>query len=573
MTNQRSLTAGLKNLLVKLWFLPSFLMYIIIFWQSLAFVYIEGDDATSIAYHLLGRNIDLQLPYSPYQGMMDTLLSIIPPQENLLRIIGFGLTSLACILFGYLISRLVFEWNKSITPAAKPWVSLLIVLAAPELFYLGLSYKPTLIAIDLLICSHLLLRSIQSGEFASSKSRPAFVGSILLFGLGVSFRWNTIVYGAVIAADIFFISIKAIETRKKTIFVLIWGVLAVFFSVVAILLSNLKFFDLSHAVNTMGMVLNQVGTEGSNAYLGMILGLSPLFTPAMVLLSIAGFFITVRNKDKVWIPVIIGFLGILPWLRSGAPKNLITFIPELAFCFSVGLVAIWGIVKPAWMKNSLRVAMLAALLLPWVIGVRIVWGDTAWGPGFELKPFDRPFAEENQFGVALSSGSAFPTPGIPRPVYGYFDNLIGGSLKNFELGFSRENSLVVDTAITNKLPILMTSWSPDFFVIDLYARGYVTKDGAYNISAIGNDFYQREFVKGEGQPVWLYHGEISDDDGEVISQKVEDFGTRYQKLILVGYPGTMRSLYLYCPAALDPIGATSAIIDMQLLAEGSCESN
>ena len=80
---------------------------------------------------------------------MDTLLSNIPPQESLLRIIGIGLSSIACILFGYLLSRLVFEWNKGINSSAKPFVALLILFAAPELFYLGLSYKPTLIAIDI----------------------------------------------------------------------------------------------------------------------------------------------------------------------------------------------------------------------------------------------------------------------------------------------------------------------------------------------------------------------------------------------------------------------------------------
>ena len=570
MKNQGSLTARLKTILEKYWFLPAFVVYVLVFWRSLAFVYIEGDDATSIAYHLLGRNIDLQLPYSPYQGMMDTLLSIIPPQEDLLRVIGFGLTSLACIVFGYLVSRLVFEWNKRIPPTAKPLVPLLIVLAAPELLYLGLSYKPTLIAIDLLLCSHLLLRSIVTGDITTTKNRIPFILSILLFGLGVSFRWNTIVYGAVIVADVFFVSLQGIETRKRTGFCLGWGIPSIVISAIAIYLSNLKFFDLSHAVNTMGMVLNQVGTEGSNAYLSMVLGLSPLFTPAMAILSIAGFYVIVRKKDKVWIPVLVGFLGILPWLRSGAPKNLITFIPELVLCFSVGLLAIWGIVKPAWLKYVIRAAFLAALLTPWFIGVRIVWGDTAWGPGFELKSFDRPEMEENQLNIAFASGSAFPTPGIPRPVYGYFDNLIGGSLKRFELDFSRENNRVVDTAISENLPILMTSWSPDFFVIDLYTRGFATKDAAYNASSIGKDLYQREFIKGEGQPVWLYHGEISDDDGEVISQRVLEFGGRYQQLILVGYPGTMRSLYLFCPAALDPIGAASAIVDMKTLAEGSC---
>ena len=230
----------------------------------------------------------------------------------------------------------------------------------------------------------------------------------------------------------------------------------------------------------------------------------------------------------------------------------------------------WEFAQPEWKKYLVRGAILAALFIPWMMGVRIVWGDTAWGPGFELKPFNRPEAEENQFGLAFGSGSAFPTPGIHRPIYGYFDNLFGGSLKNLELEISQENIRVVDTALAKNLPVLMTSWSPDFFLIDLYTRGYTTKDPAYNPSVIGKDNSERKFAKEGSQPVTIYYSEIIEDDGEIIAQKVREFETQYSQLILVGYPGTMRSLYLYCPSVFDPIGTTSAYVDMKKLAAGEC---
>ena len=146
-------------------------------------------------------------------------------------------------------------------------------------------------------------------------------------------------YGAVIVADLFFVAYQGIDTRKKTIFCLSWGLSAVLISALTILLSNLRFFDMALAVETFSSVVNQVGTEGSDAYLSMILCLSPLFTPAMVILSLIGFLVIVRKKDRVWIPIIVGLLGVLPWLRSGAPKNLITFIPVtslMLFCGAYG---------------------------------------------------------------------------------------------------------------------------------------------------------------------------------------------------------------------------------------------
>jgi hypothetical protein len=573
MVNQRSFKSSMNHFLARFWFLPSLLLYIIAFWRSQAFVYIEGDDATSIAYHLLGRNLDLQLPYSPYQGMMDALLSIIPPQENLLRYFGFGLTSLACVCFGYLVAKITFDWKRDISPTAKVLIPFLILLASPELIYLGLSYKPTLIAIDLLLCSHLILRSMKPEDVSSSKGRLVVLGSILLFGLGVSFRWNTIVYGAVIISDIFFTSEIWTSKKKKTLFCFVWGVLAFISSLIAIVLSNINFLDLSHALSTMTSVANQVGTEGANAYLSMALALSPLFTPGMVILSVTGFFILIYRKDKLWIPVVFGLLGVLPFIRSGAPKNLITFIPVLALCFSVGFIAVWDFFKSSWWTYAARGAVLIVLIIPWIVGVRVVWGDTAWGPGFELQPFDRPEVEENQINIMLGSGSAFPTPGIPRPIYGYFDNLIGGSLKNFELMISGENRLVVDTALSEKLPILMTSWSPDFYVIDLYTRGFVTRDAAYKESSIASGFYERQFANSEGQSVTMYHGEIAGDDASEINQQLVDLKNKYRQVIFVGYPGTVRTLYFACPNAMRAIGSTSAILDLEKLDESQCQTN
>jgi hypothetical protein len=565
MVNQSNTRTSWQAFFTKFWFLPAFTAYILIFWRSLVFIYIEGDDATSIAYHLLERNTYLQLPYSPYQGMMDTVMSLLPAQEQVLRVTGMGLSAIAGICFGYLLSRLVFEWNRDIPAGARPIIPLLILFCAPELLYLCLSYKPALLAIDLLICAHLVLRTIPPFNLNSTRNRVLFLISLVLFGVGVSFRWNTIVYGAVIAADLFFILGKATDRKQSALLCGGWGLSALFFSLAAIFLSNLNVLDISHAVSTMQSVLNQVGTDGSNAYLSMLLALSPLFTPGMVIAAVVGFGLLIYRKDRMWIVVAAGLLGVLPFIRSGSPKNLITFIPELALCFSVGISAIWNFGRSTWKNAAARTVILTVIFVPWVIGVRAVWGDTAWGPAFELKPYDRPENEANQFYPVIGTGSAFPTPGIPRPIYGYFDNLFGGPLKYLEQTLSDERSRVVDTAISENLPIVMTGWTPDYFVIELYKRGYVTTDFAYKESTAASGFFDRHFTDMAGHSALLIHNEVSDRDGEVIARKLEPLGSKFGKVILMGYPGSMRALYFYCPNAMTSLGAKSAVVDLHAL--------
>jgi hypothetical protein len=562
--------SALKAFFSKFWFFPALIAYLLVFWRSLIFIYIEGDDATSIAYHLLGRNPNLQLPYSPYQGMMDTVMSLLPAQEQILRVTGMGLSAIAGVLFGYLLSRLVFEWNPNIPKSAKPVVALLILFAAPELFYLGLSYKPALLAIDFLICAHLILRTIKPFNLNSSRNRVLFLISLVLFGVGVSFRWNTIVYGAVIAADLFFVQGMASDRKQRALICMGWGLSALVFSLATIFLSNLNVLDISHAVSTMQSVLNQVGTDGSNAYLSMLLALSPLFTPGMVIAAVIGFGLLVFRKDRMWIVVAAGLLGVLPFVRSGSPKNLITFIPELAFCFTIGIRAIWNFDRYSWKNNTARIAILAVILIPWIIGIRAIWGDTAWGPAFELKPYDRPENEANQFYPVFGTGSAFPTPGIPRPIYGYFDNLFGGPLKNLEQTLSDERGRVVNTAISQHLPIVMTGWTPDYFVIELYKRGYATTDFAYKESTVASGFFDRNFTDTAGHKVLVIHNEISDRDGGVIARKLEPIGRQFGKIILMGYPGSMRALYYYCPNALAFLGAKSAVVDLDALSKNQC---
>lgn len=544
--------------------LPAILVYVLVYSRSLTFQYIEGDDATSLAYHLLGRNPALQQPYSIYQGMMDALLGLLPPVEYLLRYTAFGLSSLACVVFFLLIMELVSEWH----PVEGQWkmvLPVLVLLAAPEILYMGLSFIPTLLAMCFLLGAHLVFRRC----ITTPDQKWKLVISALLFGIGVAFRWNTVVYGAVIAVDGWLLTNPA-ERKKNIARILRWGGMSVLAALIAIGLSNLRTLDLASAVARVASVWSQVGTETSGGLLSLVLIMSPLLTPAMVLLAGVGLVVLIRRKNPLWMVVLVGLAGVLPWLQTGTPKNLITFIPGLLLCFSVGLSFLWDLGKSKQTTRIIRAGLVLLLALPWLLGLQVEKGDTAWGPGFEQKPYDRPAAEGLRGHVVAGTGSAFPTPEGPRPIYGYLDNLVLGQFRAFIQHLAEERLAVLDYARSEDFPVLVTNWSPDYYLADLYASGYRTTDGANHPSGFSADVVYRHFSAGGKAPIDLYYQEMIDTSPTELINELVKMRAIGNRIVLTGYSGTLRTLYLACPQALTAVGDTSALVDLDALTGSGC---
>lgn len=550
-------------------YLPALLIYLLAFSRALTFTYIEGDDATSIAYHLLGRNPAVQPPYSIYQGMMDTVLGLLPASEPLIRYTAFGLSSLACIVFFVLLMELLFTWHPITDNRTQFLLTAGLLLAGPELIYMGLSFMPTLLAMCFLLGSHLLLRRLSLGTVTTSRARAQLALSLIFFGIGVAFRWNTIVYGAVIVVDAF-VAVSSNRRKKVLPALLGWGLAALGVSVAACLLSNLHTLDLSLAVARVSSVWSQMGTETSNGLLSIVLILSPLLTPGLVLLAGIGLIHLIRRKNPLWAVVLIGLAGILPWLPTGTPKNLITGLPGLFLCTAVGFDTIWNQTWLPKYRRAIRSALAVVLLGPWLLGLQVEKGDTAWGPGFEQKPFDRLVSEGLRVRPVLSSGSAFPTPEGPRPIYGYFDNLLGGRFREFVRINASERQAVIDAAREQGLPLVVTNWSPDYYLDDLYARGYSTVDGVSHTADFAADIVHRRYTAEDQAPVDLYYREMIDPTDEEAVAALSPLLAAGDRVALTGYSGTLRTLYLYCPAALSALGNTTAVVDLRMLADGNC---
>ena len=77
--------------------------------------------------------------------------------------------------------------------------------------------------------------------------------------------------------------------------------------------------------------------------------------------------------------------------------------------------------------------------------------------------------------LVLGPGAAFPTPEGPRPLYGHGYVLLGGAWSRFINAAAAERQKSIHTAISMNAPLVVTNWSPDYYLDELYAMGYATQ--------------------------------------------------------------------------------------------------
>lgn len=562
----------------NLWIVLLIVIFGLVYIQSMTFVYVEGDDATSMAYHIMGRNKDIQSAYTPYQGMMDKMLGFLPSNEVLLRFTSLFATNLAAILMVMLILMLVFDWTRRQNITHPKWlITISVLLAAPEMFFLGLVYSPTLIAMCLLLAAHLILRYASRNanwlKFNDKKQIAYIVVSLFLFGFGVSFRWNTAIYAVVIIVDLILLQPDAptplsTPLKKRIGLGVLWGGLALTFSILMISISGYGFSDFIKKFETVLFVINQSGVKSTDSSTSMkevlmysVLPLSPMFTPAFGLLTLLGFIEFARRRNPLTLVILVGFLGILPWLKSGVPKFIITALPVFILCFMQGFTMLWNRVGQGWVKQAANLTLILLLLAPWILGLRVTREGTAYGPGFELRSYDYPDTEGMQFDVTLGAGAAFPTPEGPRSLFGYGFVLIGGDWRKFVLEEDAERNEAIQYALSLGYPIVVTNWSPDYFLNKLYSMGFKTNDSNNNEQY----FTKRYFINSQRESVTIViHGTEESDADELVG-RLSDPTMNSNKVIITGYPSVMRFLFTHYPEAMESIGSISAILDINKL--------
>ncbi len=543
--------------------------FAVVYVVSLTFEYVEGDDASSIAFHALGRDRHLQPPYSAYHAMMDSLLGVLPADEKLLRFTAISLTSLAAPLMVGLVLALVFTWISEGTRSTKCLCALLVLLAVPELFYFGLVYTPSVIAMCALLTAHLLLRtSIPRNSLAEVKNPALIIKAFLaliLFGVGAAARWDTVTYGAVMVADlVFYPSYRRSEwarsLKNRLLFPVLWGSLALVSWVVAI-------HEAGYGIEEFLTVIQSSGPVEKRAFLAhlTLVRFNTVLTPIFVVLSCCGITLLIRNRSRMLIVVTIGILIAAPFVSYGNPKWIITAMPALLYCFALGFFVIWQKFHRHG-KASLVITLVAASAIPWMVGIHATYGDSAWGPGFEIRPFDRPFSNGLFASIVVGAGAAVPTPEGPRPVFGHGMVLLGGGWRKLIDGMATERRRAIQEALRLSVPLLQDR-GQGLAVAELAGFGFTTTD-AWN-RRLGNNFIvERRFLATGAKSLRmlrlvdrgsLYRKEDLDELRRIIGAP---------KVVIYGYTSTLRGLYRLAPDSLWKLGPGSAILDLERLREG-----
>lgn len=544
------------------------LLFGAVYAASLTFVYVEGDDADSAAYHAMGRDRQLHPPYAPYHGMLDLVLGILPASEPVIRTASIALTSAAAACMVLLMLGLAFQWLGDLTADQKLIGALGVLLAAPELSYLGLVYLPSVIAMSFVLGAHLLLKQAIGSEGVpiTNRDRILFGASALLFAFGAACRWDTVLYGGVIFVDTLLVGGCP---RRKTMHpflkrlagCVLWGANALILWMAAVTVTGYGIYDLAR----MAFYSGELSSGRTAVTASTISGLLSLFTPAFVLLCGWGWVTLARTRSALAVVSVFALLPAIPWLTTGSPKQIIFAIPSLAACAAAGMIALWELNSPG--RAVIRAALAALLFGPWIIGVRATVGDTAWGPGFEQRAYDREAASGLQFSLGFLEGAAIPTQEGPRSLFGHAGTLLGGGWRRVTGQIAAERRAALRYAIDLSLPFIVLQGSDGSASAELVGMGFTTRDPRFGPDA-ESLLHLRRFSDSRGRTLRLLKSNVPLDgllqNADNIA-KVARLGGRDQIVVFGFYSRNTRTLYTTAPESLTRLGPNSLVLDLPRL--------
>ncbi len=551
------------------WPVVVLLAFGLVYARSLTFEFAEGDDATSIAYHAMGRNEAMQPVYASYQSGADLLLSLTPPDEPTLRVLAIALTSVAMVVCTVLMLMLVFDMLGDAAVRRRGGFALLVVLAIPELFYLGLVYQPPVMGMCLMLSSHLMLRSVLRHERTFREWQLKSWGKVILaaglFGLGGAFRWNLVIYGWLIFWDWFLCAGRQPANAwgdyvRRGAHASIWVCTAVGAWLAVLAISGYGLQD----VLEFQQGARRLASDGFPWQALLAADLS-FVTPALAVLSLWGLVSLVRRQIRLAAFAAISTVPVLPLLGFW-PKQLLWFFPIVILCLASGYVATFeGRDRTRW-SMPLQVGLIALLVLPWAVGVRATSGDTAWGPGFQLRPYDRERSTGSSQSLTLGAGAAVSTFEGPRPLWGHGAVLLGSEWRRLILESRQDRSAVIRTAIDEGLPILLLEGNSGLLVCELARLGFVAID-EFHAGADPTFQFARHFANSSKHTVILLRLANDAQQWAGDAHGIRAVARWSDRVVVTGYPGTLRVLYRAAPKALRKIGLTSAVVSLQMLAE------
>ena len=553
---------------------------------SLSFVYVEGDDASSIAFHALGRDSSLQPPYGAYNSMMDRVLGVLPAHEPTLRIVAIALSGLAGLVFVLLTLTLAFEWLPGVDTRGRRAFSVLLLAACPELLFMGLFYNPSIIALSLLLAAHLILRrGLRRHGFPGPghwRGWWVWVLSLAVFGFGAACRWDATIYGAVIVADLILgPDLGGPAGRRagflhRTAFAVTWGITALVVFLAAIWISG---YDVGEFLSLVGWVAS---VHSGNTRLATVatfrprtlLNLLSLMTPAFIVSILIGIAILLARRDRFLLVAACGVAVTALWLPSGIPKYQLAAVPGLATCAALGFFGLWESTRLGGsLRLILRAAFIALLAGPWFVGLRVDDPDISWGPGFHMRRADGgPTSEQDgrqpRYWPVVGAGLAVPTSEGPRPLGGYVPVLFGGQWRQVVRDLAEERRRAIDLALDRRLTLLQDA-GEGYIVCYLTRLGFTTSDPSAYALDQRPAAVERTFRHPDGRQLQVVRFERRADltgGGPELERLDRDSGGT---VVIYGYGSTLRDIRDVAPGALEALGPSSAILDLSRLRQAT----
>lgn len=552
----------------------------IVYAASLTFVYSEGDDATTILHHVFGRDNTIWPVYVPYQGMMDALLNLLPVYEPILRIFSISLSALAGVVFTILALLLIFEWLEIEHQQKRAMIAFASLLAFPELFFLGLIYNPSLIGMAFVLGAHLLARRLPLDMpwQRTGKAWIVLLCSALLFGFGISFRWPILSYGLVVVVDLIFYKTKLrpILTRSLVNRVAvggIWGIAALLAALLCIVLSGQISYLISGTVGMAGLIEKLLVFSMFSFF-----GLQTLITPVVVLLACVGIILLFRRRPDLFLIVLAGGVTILPVVKYGVTKMIITCVPVVMLCMIQGLDAVLRYrTSHRWLTGFVRLGVIFLMLMPWFVGVKFHSTDSLWGPGFELRMpgvdttdsktilFNASVLRQSfpitGISVAVGDGMALSTSEGPRPLGAYGAVLLGGGWRAFVLERDGEMQDIVMWAITHEKPLLIENRSSMIFA-KIVANGYRLVDAPpYDEHDL--KVYRYTFENDSGGQLAVYYLDQRTDLFKVDrARELMPILGEGQIPLYTAYTSTLQKIYDIAPQSVNVQSPFTALFDL-----------
>ncbi len=557
------------------WIRPAWWAYLVVlifaavYANSLTFVYSDSDDATSIAYHALGRNGAVQPPFESFQFGMDVLLTLLPADEHIVRTVAMSVTALASVVLVLLMLQLSFE-HAGIPPGGmRTMLSVALLLGAPEFFYLGLLYTPMLMGMCCAVGAHLLLRrALTTAGVASALSRHEILMILLsgfLMGAAGFFRWDILAYGMIVVFDMV-LDPTGILGRRMTGFwrrvglSFLWGIPALLLWAGLVLSTG----NMEEMIAETLVAMKETSAEASIWEAQFLAAHLSLFSPGFLLLSLTGLVSVVSTGgSKRWFFLLPLLLCAL-WPFWATPKEMLVFVPLFVILFVAGGSTLHRTVRVLRGRYWIQFAVLLLFVLPWVFGIRVLHGDSSWGPGFEIRPFSHaPGGGIRDLRVVAGAGAGCPTNEGPRPVFGHAAVLLGGGWRTLASTLDAELGMAATTALRESLPYLILRNADGLQVATAARMGFVTSDPEKRRHV--ETPVVRRFHDPAGRQLlfvtYPYEEFVQDTGGVLLAMQCAG----KEKVLVWSETGYIRRLYRLAPEALEERGLQTAVLDFRRL--------